>query len=260
MAREDSPALCAQSQCPPDTPIAQHVEAAHTETVSICSWGSRKALGGQVSAVAMALVGNASPASAKDTGFEIGGRAGLGFPFGNRQDADQSNLSYAVTATFPLQLDLGYRLIPRLMLGGYAQYGPGFTATDACTKLGVDAKCDAQDVRVGIDAQFHFAPHGKVDPWLGPGIGYEWLILTTEFAGQRTETSSTGKGLEFLSVQGGLDFSRWGPFFAVSFGEFSSYSGSCSGQCAGVVPKSGNINDKALHEWLVIGARGSFIL
>lgn len=150
------------------------------------------------------------------------------------------------------------------MVGGYIQYGFGIVGGDLgdrCDAAGID--CGAHNVRLGLQAQYHLSPEGQVDPWLGAGIGYEWLTYTASGGG--VDVSSTGHGFEFLMLQGGADFPVGdgygiGPFMSFSLGQYASYSTSCDGQCAGFVGDSGDIKNKALHEWLIIGVRGTFVL
>ncbi len=210
-----------------------------------------------------AAVGAASRAEAKE-GFEIGGRLGYAIPMGKTQDDPDADVSDTLSGMIPLQLDIGYRVIPALMVGGYAQYGFGIVGGrlgDLCDASSAD--CGAHDVRLGVQLQYHLSPSEQIDPWLGAGIGYEWLTYTTSGGG--TDVSTTGHGFEFLMLQGGVDFPVGdgygiGPFVSFSLGQFGSYSQSCDGQCLGFSGQSGDIDKKALHEWLTLGVRGTFVL
>jgi len=218
-----------------------------------------------------ALVVSSLGSSAHATGFELGGRLGYGIPLG-KADGD-SDLSDGISGMVPLQLDLGYRATPALSVGGYLMYGFGFagnTISDRCDVAnatpGVSASCGAHDLRLGLQAQYHFIPKRKLDPWVGLGLGYEWLTLTVDAsaAGQHADVSSTGKGFEFINLQGGLDFNLspgfgLGPFLSFSVGQYSSTSSSCSGDCTGVTETSGDVADKAIHQWLLLGVRGTFV-
>jgi outer membrane protein W len=215
------------------------------------------------------VLGSVSTAQAAE-GFELGARVGYGIPMGKvNDDGTNDKLSQAISGMVPLQLDLGYRVIPNLMVGAYFMYGIGF-AGDTITKLcdqakagGIDATCSAHDVRLGAQVQYHISPDGQIDPWLGAGIGYEWLTFGFEGAG--TTISSTGHGFEFINLQGGADFSvapnfGLGPFLSLSVGQYSKASGDCSGNCGGITTSSEEIDKKAMHEWLTLGVRGTFVL
>jgi Autotransporter beta-domain len=220
----------------------------------------------------LAVLGTASSAHAE--GFELGARVGYGIPLGEAVEA--SDLSDSVKGLIPLQLDLGYRVTPALSIGGYLMYGIGFLGdqvSDVCDSRddvpGVSVTCSARDVRVGLQAHYHFAPRKKLDPWLGAGIGYEWLSFGTETSGggQQVDVSSTGKGFELINLQGGLDFRPapglgLGPFLSFSVGQYSSTSASCSGNACGdfALEGDGDIDDKGFHQWLMLGIRGTFVI
>jgi hypothetical protein len=218
-----------------------------------------------------AVLGTASRARAE--GFELGARLGYGIPMG--EVADDGDLSDGISGMIPLQLDLGYRVLPELMIGGYVMYGFGFTGdtiSDSCDRLddipGVTASCSTHDLRLGIQAQYHFLPQEKLDPWLGLGVGYEWLTFGTDIAGGGSESdvSFTARGFEFLNLQGGLDFEvadslALGPFLSFSIAQYGERSSSCSGNaCMDFDSTSEDIDDKALHQWLLLGIRGTFVL
>jgi hypothetical protein len=219
----------------------------------------------------LAVLGTASRANAG--GFELGGRLGYGIPLGKTDD--NSDLSDAISGMIPLQLDLGYRVSPAFSIGGYVMYGIGFVGDEISNNCdnaddvpGVNASCSARDVRLGVQAQFHFLPKKKLDPWLGVGLGYEWLTIGEDISGggREADFSATGKGFEFINLQGGLDFKvtpglALGPFLSFSIGQYGSTSTSCSGNgCAGVATESGDIDDKAAHQWLLLGVKGTFVV
>jgi hypothetical protein len=174
----------------------------------------------------------------------------------------------------PLQLDLGYRVIPELAIGGYVMYGFGFLPDDTSERCddtdnvaGVTASCSVHDVRLGIQAQYHFLPRKKLDPWLGLGVGYEWLTFGIDASGGGSDVdiSATIHGFEFVNLQGGLDFKvarglGLGPFLSFSIGQYSDTSSSCSGACTGFNSNSEDVENKALHQWLLLGIRGTFVV
>jgi hypothetical protein len=219
----------------------------------------------------LALLGTASPASAG--GFELGARLGYGIPRG-RIDGD-ARLSRRVSGMVPLQLDLGYRGSPAFSIGGYVMYGVGFVSeyvSRGChgydDRPGFRGSCTAHDVRLGVQVQYHFLPKKELDPWLGAGLGYEWLTRATEqsFDGVGTETSITVKGFELINLQGGLDFKvapglALGPFLFFSIGRYTSLSGSCSGNtCDDFTPRGDDPGDDATHYWLLLGVRSTFVV
>jgi hypothetical protein len=219
----------------------------------------------------LAVLGTASQASAG--GFELGARLGYGIPTGEL--TEYVDLSYGISEMVPLQLDLGYRVSPAFSIGGYVMYGVGF-AGDSISRVchqyddhpGFRASCTAHDVRLGIQVQYHFLPKKTLDPWLGAGLGYEWLEWGTDLSGggMRTETSVTARGFEIINLQGGLDFKvapglALGPFLSFSIGQYSSLNGSCSGDdCDDFTRAGDDPGGNAAHQWLLLGVRGTFVV
>jgi outer membrane protein W len=212
-------------------------------------------------------------ARAQAGGFELGARLGYGIPMGKAVDDPDGALSTGIKGMIPLQLDLGYRVIPNLTVGGYVMYGFGLNGDDTqatcdlAQASGADASCSTSDVRLGIQAHYHIAPTKKTDPWVGAGFGYEWLSLgfDASLGGTSVKATSTTKGFEFLNLQGGVDFRAApgfgiGPFLSFSLAQFGSFGGSCSGACTGITIANGDITNKALHQWLLLGVRGSFLI
>jgi hypothetical protein len=80
----------------------------------------------------------------------------------------------------------------------------------------------------------------------------EWASRTAEGGGQ--EVTGSTSGMEFLMLQGGADFTvaegvGVGPFLSFSLAQ---YGEAClEDECA-------DIDDTAMHQWLMIGARGTF--
>jgi hypothetical protein len=115
---------------------------------------------GFCSLLAVTGVSLASPALGADlspSGFEIGVGTGYAFAAGDTgssqtapRGTDPANpIGEFVSGQWPLWVDAGYRLSPRLYLGGYFQYGFGFVNYDrqsTCQEANVD--CWASDVRV----------------------------------------------------------------------------------------------------------------
>jgi Outer membrane protein beta-barrel domain len=208
---------------------------------------------------------------AEADGFELGARTGYGIPLG-KIDGD-SDMSDGIKGMIPLQLDVGYRLNRAFSLGGYVMYGVGFVGdqtSQACERAravpGVSASCSARDLRLGLQVQYHFLPGKDLDPWLGAGFGYEWLTFAFDISGggQQQDVSSTGKGFEFINLQGGLDFKvapglALGPYLSLSVAQYGSASSSCSGNACSSAQETLDIPNKAAHQWLLLGVRGTFV-
>jgi hypothetical protein len=200
-------------------------------------------------------------------------RTGFGIPFGkyasvretaSYSDDDVNRLSDDTHGVIPLWLDLGYRPNARLMLGGYFMYGlvlpktaPADDPLSGGCPEGVD--CFAYGVRFGVQAQYAFSPGSFVDPWIGLGLGLEWIH--TQLKGDvlgliPVDSVSSHSGLELVHLQGGADLHltpafALGPFAAVSALQYASCSAELSGD-----EDDCKIVDAAWHGWLVLGVRG----
>jgi hypothetical protein len=196
-----------------------------------------------------------------DRGAQIGLRSGYALPFGKPYDGD-ADVRGDVKGAIPIWIDAGYRFSPALYVGAYGLFGFGLvnTSNNACALDGVS--CSAYDVRVGVNAQLHFRAKASVDPWVGLGFGYEWMHQSA--SGPGGSKSQTLRGFELIGLQVGTDFEadkgfKVGPFIGYSFGKFSS--GSVSQKDAFVnASRTLGIANTALHEWLVLGLRGTFNL
>ncbi len=187
-----------------------------------------------------------------DSKFFVGLRLGYSIPLGKAggDEDEELDLSFVSSGQIPIWLDLGYRVTPNLVLGLYGSYAFGFVG-DACVE---GADCSANQIRFGVQGQYHLSPGESFNPWFGLGIGYE--ILNLHFEGQGSDFDESFKGFEFANLQVGGDFKvsdsvGIGPFVSFSLGQYSS---------VGFGDSSEDLEKKTLHEWLTIGARGAFNL
>jgi hypothetical protein len=212
----------------------------------------------------------AAPALAVDQsrpGFEIGVRTGYAFSAGHLgapPNGTDNDLGDYVSGQMPLWLDVGYRLIPELYLGGYFQYGFGFVnddRQDLCRNANVD--CSASDIRLGVMGRYHFAPLWQLSPWLGLGIGYEWgaFSLHQSLIGT-SNTDSSWSGFELVNLQAGADFhlsprTVLAPFVSFSLGQYRSTSTTTT-TANTTTTTDQDLAKKSLHEWILIGLRFAF--
>lgn len=201
------------------------------------------------------------------SGFALGLRAGYGIPFGNAvgteegEDGEGAKVSDTISGVIPLQVDLGYFINSNLYLGASFQYGLAQLKEDCGTE---DVDCSASQLRFGLNLAYHFAPAGKINPWLGVGVGYETLTVSGsgESAGTSIDISSTASGFEFVNAQGGLDFRlshqvSVGPFVTLTAAQYSKVSAKVDveGDSPLDVDESQDIENKAIHAWLYGGLR-----
>lgn len=214
--------------------------------------GEEKPAGGDAAGGGEAKAGGAVDTSAPpDAGgkIKLGLRLGYMLPMG--EFAKGSKMSDGVSGGIPVWLDLGYMVTPNIMVGLYAQYA--YLMVKDCPS---GADCSASDIRVGLQGQYHLSPGESMNPWFGLGIGYEMINTKAEAGGVSVEGNY--KGLEFANLQAGADFKvgdslAVGPFLSFSIGQYSSGEVTVPG--AGTV--EGDITDKAMHQWLTIGVKGT---
>lgn len=102
------------------------------------------------------------------------------------------------------QLDLGYRVIPNLTLGGYgsfALYNDGSTLPNNTEVYGATA---------GVAAAYHFRPDRSLDPWARLGTGWKGMWLNPP-----TGKATSLQGLELARLQIGVDY-RISPQVAIT--------------------------------------------
>lgn len=221
---------------------------------------------GLAGAPLLAVLLAAAPASAEElqTRFEAGVRAGMGVPIGNAVGARQgasggTSLADLVSWKAPLQLDLGARIGP-VFVGGYVAYAFGKTggAFDSANAHSVN------DVRFGFEVLWHFAQDRKVDPWVGIGVGYEWLNLSvTGTTG--TTAHATLRGFEWVNAQAGVDFVlgrnfRLGPFLQANIAQYDTGSLDIFNIQGAGGGGSSDLPSKTVHAWIDVGLRFAFLL
>jgi hypothetical protein len=218
--------------------------------------------------VSLASAASAQTAPGKPDGLALGLRLGYALPMGKLAEPTASamnagtggDLSDVVSGMIPIWLDVGYRLNPNVFIGGFFQYGFGIVNKDKNPNCD---SCSAHDIAFGADVHYHITPAASFDPWVGAGIGYEILGLKSSTSVPlvgNVDISTSVSGLQFLTLQAGGDFKATpdfavGPFVNFALGQYSSASATVNS-----MERSDDIQSKALHEWLTIGARGQFNL
>jgi hypothetical protein len=203
------------------------------------------------------------------TGFSTGLRLGVGVPLGKAGDdvlGAERDLNDLTPWRAPVWIDIGYALTGGLTIGAYAQVGVGGNG-DRCI-----SDCDWSDIRVGAEAMLPFLPGAPVNPWLGVGLGWEWLtfrqLLTIDVPDDmggttpvRFRVAERFGGPELL-LQGGVDFQvedalRIGPYASATLSQYLTDSFTCTpGNPA--CPPDGSIDGSALHSWIGVGLRGAY--
>ncbi len=216
-------------------------------------------------ATLLALCLVASPGSAEElpTRFEAAVRTAVGIPIGNAtgettRTPGGTPLTDLVSWTVPLELELGARIGPAFV-GGYVSYAFGKAGSALETGTGRSAN----NVRFGFEVLWHLGPDRPVDPWLGFGVGYEWLNLSVTTPDGTI--NGTVRGFEWANLQLGIDFMlgrvfRLGPFVRSRIGQYDSGSLGLVNPQGGEVAGSGDIQSKTIHVWIDVGLRFAFLL
>jgi outer membrane protein W len=156
------------------------------------------------------LAEDASPSAARSSvvgtapsrAFELTLSAGFAQGFGDVSKA--AHISDFARDGGSLQLGLGYRLNPRLMVGLYAE-GTGYDHGDLSSK---DAR--VVGASAGVQVQWHFRPFRKVDPWLSAGVGWRGYWET-----ENDSVTRSLQGVDSLRLQAGVDY-RLAPKISIS--------------------------------------------
>lgn len=206
--------------------------------------------------VLMPAIGRAEETPPARRGFQLALRTGVAIPFGNVTPA--TAMSDALSPQVPLLLDVGWKPIRHLFLGAYLGGTIGGAAgqiADTCNENGIN--CIGVGFRGGLLAEVNIRPDHFVNPWAGLGFGYE--IGGSGGTQGRSSIDNSVRGFELVRVLTGVDFRLQeyfgiGPFLDVSFGRYD-YAASRI-DLGGLVSKlGGDVNDKALHVWLLAGVR-----
>jgi hypothetical protein len=205
---------------------------------------------------------------------QLGVRTGVDVAAGDVMHIPQAGtalqLSDGQLAQVPFQLDAGVEVTPALTLGGYFGVAGGIINDAAAEDQDGNAACGRQlkngtvlctgfNWRAGFQGSYAFTGiWQRFVPWLGLGLGYESVSVTTEDDVQKDTVTFTGYE---LALRAGGDFRlgrrfALGPYAGVSVGQFRKMKLTSSS----LGSFSGNIPDKAYHEWIGAGVRGTFTL
>jgi outer membrane protein W len=184
-----------------------------------------------------------------ERGLYVGIRAGYAFPLGRFDNGpERTYLSQVYSSAVPLQVDLGYRITPHVRAGLYAMYAP-VQMSSFCP-----GACSAKSLRLGVSGEFHLLPSNRTDPWAGLGVGYERSSFKVG------DVEARYSGLEWMVLQAGADYRvgpklTLGPTFTWTFANYSTLRarvGSGTGE--------ESIRQRALHSWMMFGARAQLSL
>jgi hypothetical protein len=209
--------------------------------------------------LALAALPAAAQPAGEETEFLVSTRAGYGVPFGEVA-RDGEAVDEIVPDKFPLGLELGYRLTPRVHGDIYVELAPARVADAAC---GAGGSCRAYDLRFGLLFLLRLAPGRQLDPWIGIGVGVE--VLQAEVQGADPAAPPGGSerrwtGIE-VPLEAGVDvrISRrlaLGPYVSASLAQFTSKEE----RPVGGTGATGPVDHRQLHGWLQAGLKATFQL
>ncbi|MGH7283364.1 MAG: hypothetical protein ACRELY_17695 [Polyangiaceae bacterium] len=176
-------------------------------------------------------------------GFQMSIRTGYSLPFG--MVGNGVKLSDVDGGEVPFLFDIGAKVSDYIFLGGYA----GFSIGGCGNYDGND--CVGLGLRLGPEIIVSILPGGRVDPWVGYGIGLELGGNGSNSGNDAVDTF----GWEIGHFMGGVDFRVTrtfgiGPFVDFGVGEYTALSLTLNNQQSDIP-----ITEHAFHEWLTLGAR-----
>jgi len=200
-------------------------------------------------------------------GFRVGysfsnGDYASGVPIGSNSD---SSLLPGISGAVTFGGEVGVRIAHSVFLGGFFDYGLVGTSCIDPPATGVLVTCSGHDIRAGVETILHLAPRGSIDPWIGVGLGHEWLqVSVSESEGQTGTATQTLDGWNFADLSLGLDFHVGdsvgiGPYFELTSGSFTSDSATVTVPGASTAASS-DISSQSSHQWFTLGLRGTFDL
>lgn len=208
------------------------------------------------------------------TRLELGVRSGYAVPIGAAVDGGP-DLNETVAGEVPLWFEVGGRFNDRFFFGANGMYAFGTNAQsldDRCAALeaanpGASLDCGSSGLRFGLELVYHLPATPLVDPYVGGGVGWEWLTLR---AAASVGTSSavvkdTLNGMQVAMTLAGVDFVvakllRLGPFVALSNDVFFSNDESCEGDCTGFQYGPSHIDNTTFHHWVFVGVHAGAVL
>lgn len=226
--------------------------------------------------------------------FDVGMRAGFALPMGGFAQSEglvsqTLEMSDLFKGKIPIWVEGNWHFSEHLSVGAVFDIGPVLTSSEpkgACAKRELSSgykvirnavnDCSALSYRVGVQLLYYPSPDANWSPFLGVGIGYEWLHASrndslsykssdgsaSSYSGT---ASSTYKGVELLQIQAGLMKNMGalsvGPFVGLSLGMYLYNSGTATGTSGGVTMSrevDTTLSDPTVHEWLTFGVRGTY--
>ncbi len=185
------------------------------------------------------------PARAADKALEITLGAGYAQGFGDI-GASSRSLTDLSSAGGEVTLGVGYRINPNFMVGGYAS-GSKYATGD------FTSGADIWSATAGMQANYHFLPTDRWDPWVGLGGGWRGHWVKQAAGG-----TDSRHGLDIARATVGVDY-RVASQFAVSPYVGAGLTTFLTQELANQQTFS-NVQSPNVNVWLFGGIQGRFDL
>jgi opacity protein-like surface antigen len=214
--------------------------------------------------------------------FAISGNVGLGAGYvykngtnstGTREDL---KITDSAKVSIPVLAEVGFRATPHFYVGVWGSWEKVFTKRNE-TSCPEGFDCNTQQWRFGPEIRYHFAPDAGFDPYLGLGVGLEFLKSHVKGETQipvapgvvvpaRVDTRVTDRGPTFARVTLGGDVRvtralAVGPILTASIGSYTVRTGSQTLDITGVGQRDGTLArvDDGFHALFTVGVRLAFL-
>ncbi len=191
-------------------------------------------------------------------GLDFAVRVGYAIPFGDVDGTSGNGLASRLDGAVPFVFEANYRFNRAISAGPYFQYAVAQVKNGNELGCGGAVDCSGWVIRAGGQIIGHLDVGSIAMPWVGLGVGYEWLNVSGRIG--NVDGSVSDNGWEFAMLQAGADIFvapgfALGPFLSFSIARYGNQSGSLG---AGAV--TSDISNPAVHEWLQLGVRFAFSL
>ncbi|RKG83557.1 hypothetical protein [Corallococcus terminator] len=210
--------------------------------------------------------------------FAVSGNVGFGAGYvykdglSSAGTVESLKITDSAKVSIPVIVEVGFRATPKFYLGVWGSWEEVFTKENPLScPTGFD--CSTQQWRFGPEVRYHLSPMGSFDPWIGLGVGMEFLKSHVQGTTQipvapgvvvpaEVDTRVTDKGPTFarITLGGDVRLSRalsLGPIITASIGSYTVRTGTQTLNITGVGERPGTLAnvDDGFHGLFTVGLR-----